>query len=135
MEGKKPRIGSAVVVEHNGKILLGERNKKNAKGFWIIPGGGVKYGESIRDAAVREIKEETNLDIEIIKPLGHKEIIFPEDNYHTIVFYHLAKPKNPEFELKPSDDVSDIGFFSIEEIKKMKILDSVEWALKKAGYW
>ena len=135
MEEEKPRIGSAVVVERNGKILLGERSKENMKGFWIIPGGGVKYGETIKEAAVREIKEETNLDIEIIKLIGYKEIVNLPAKYHTIVFYHLAKPKNQEFELKPNDDVSDLGFFSIEEIKKMKILDSVEWILKKAGYW
>ena len=75
MPKQKPRITSAVLVIQGGKFLLAERNKENYKGYWIIPGGGVKFGESIQDAAVREIKEETNIDVEIKKLIGHKEII------------------------------------------------------------
>jgi ADP-ribose pyrophosphatase YjhB (NUDIX family) len=130
---KRPRLGSAVLVEKDGKFLLGERNKKNYNGYWVIPGGGVRYGETIKQAAVREIKEETNLDVELIKPIGFKEILNLPEDYHTIVFYHLAKPKN--LDLKASEDLSKAGFFTIEEIKKLKIAESVEWVLRKAGYW
>lgn len=67
MHEKRPKIGSAVLVELNGKFLLGKRNKKNYKDRWVIPGGGVCWGETLQQAAVREIKEETNLDIELIR--------------------------------------------------------------------
>ena len=67
MSEKEPRITRAVLVEKDGKFLLAERNKENYKGYWIIPGGGVQFGETIQDAAVREIKEETNLDAVIEK--------------------------------------------------------------------
>jgi len=73
MEEKKPKVGSAVLVEKDGKFLLGERNKENLNGYWIIPGGGVKWGETLKDAGIREIKEETNLDVEIVKLIGWKE--------------------------------------------------------------
>ena len=130
---RKPRLGSAVLVEKDGRFLLGKRNKANANGLWVIPGGGVRYGETIKEAAVREIKEETNLDIELVKAIGFKEIINLPGNYHTIVFFHLAKPKNSD--LKASEDCSEAGFFTIDEIKKMDIVESVEWCLRKAGYW
>ena len=94
METKRPKIGSAVLVEHEGKFLLGERNKKNYFGYWIIPGGRVDYGETIEEAAHREIKEETNLDVELIKLIGYKEIINLPGDYHHLVFFHLAKPKH-----------------------------------------
>ncbi|HLC58601.1 MAG TPA: NUDIX domain-containing protein [Candidatus Nanoarchaeia archaeon] len=132
-EEKSPRITSAVLVEKDGKFLLGERNKDSAKGYWVIPGGGVKFGETIYDAAIREIKEETNLDVEIIKLIGYKEVIVTEHNYHRLIFFHLAKPKHTNIEAK--DDISKAEFFSIEEIKKLKLIDSAQWALKEAGFW
>lgn len=133
MENKRPKVGSAVLVVKDGKILLGERNKKNAKGYWVLPGGGVRWGETIMEAAVREIKEETNLDIELVKFICYKEIMNLPENYHTITFYHLARPKDTE--IKVSDDLSKAGFFPIEEIKKMKTADTVEIILKEAGLW
>jgi len=133
MEKQKPKVGSAVLVEHNGKFLLGERNKENAKGFWVIPGGGVRWGESIQEAGIREIKEETNLDIEIIRFIGHKEVLNLPEDYHTVVFFHLAKPKHTNMKVK--EDLSKADFFTIDEIKKLKTVDNVEWVLRKVGFW
>jgi ADP-ribose pyrophosphatase YjhB (NUDIX family) len=133
MEKIKPRITSAVLVEKDGKFLLGERNKENYYQYWVIPGGGVKFGETIHEAAIREIKEETNLDIEIVKLIGHKEVINVPGKYHSIVFFHLAKPKHVDVEAK--EDISKAKFFSIDEIKELKLAESAEWALKKIGVW
>jgi 8-oxo-dGTP diphosphatase len=130
---QKPRLTAAVLVMHEGKFLLAERNKENYNGYWIIPGGGVEFGEKIEDAALREIKQETNLDVDIIKQICYKEIINVPGSYHSIVFYFLAKPKH--FSIKADDDVSKAQFFSIDEIKKMKIAESVEMVLKDAGFW
>jgi 8-oxo-dGTP diphosphatase len=134
MVSPRPKVGSAVLVERDGKFLLGKRNKKNYRGYWVIPGGGVRWGETIKEAGVREIKEETNLDIEIIKLIGHKELMNLPEDYHTVVFYHLARPLNSD--IRPSDDISDIRFFSIDEIKNMdKVAESAVWVLKQAGFW
>ena len=130
---ERPRVTSAVLVEKEGKLLLAERNKENYKGRWVIPGGGVRFGETIRDAAVREIKEETNLDVEIIKLICHKEVINVPGNYHSVVFYHLARPKS--LDIRPGGDISQARFLSIEEIKALNIAESVEWVLKEAGFW
>lgn len=133
MENKKPRVGGAVLVEHEGKFLLGQRNKKNACGLWVIPGGGVDFGETTKEAAVREIKEETNIDVDIIKFICYQEIINVPGDYHGVIFFYLAKPKHLNFKAK--EDISKVGFFSIDEIKKMNIVNSVESVLREAGYW
>ncbi|MEA3430860.1 MAG: NUDIX domain-containing protein [Nanoarchaeota archaeon] len=133
MEKRSPRLTSAVLVENDGKFLLAQRNKENARGCWVIPGGGVDFGETLKDAAVREIKEETNLDVEIVKLIGHKEVVFPMHDYHTVIFFYLGKPKH--LNIKASDDVSDARFFSIEEIKNLKLVPSVEWVLRDIGVW
>lgn len=130
---KRPRLGSAVIIVKNGKVLLGRRNKENANGMWVIPGGGVEFGETLLDAAVREVKEETNLDVKIQRLVCHKEIIAVDADYHSVVFFYLAKPVNGE--LKPGGDLSEVSFFSAEEIKNLKTVQSVKWALREAGLW
>ena len=135
MERKnRPRAGSAVLVRHDDKFLLGKRNKKNAKGKWVIPGGGINFGEKAIEAGIREIKEETNLNITIKRLLCIKEIINAPGDYHGIVFFHLADVLNPE-ELKSSDDISEVGFFTLEKIKLMGCVSSVKEVLQEAGFW
>lgn len=112
MEEQRPRVTSAALV---------------------ISGGGVKFGETIQDAAIREIKEETGLDIEITDFIGHKEAINVPGNYHSIIFFFLTKPK--QLNIEPRDDISQAKFFSIDEIKNLKVIESAEWALRKAGFW
>lgn len=137
MENLKPRITSAVLVMHDGKFLLAERNKENYRGYWVIPGGGVEFGETTKDAAIREIKEETNLDVDIIKLIGYKEIINVPGKYHSLVFFYLAKPKHTDIKtaVQPEEDISSAKFFTIDELKKLKLAESAEWALKEAGFW
>lgn len=133
MKPERPKVGSAILIEHEGKFLLGKRNKINAQGKWIIPGGKVEWGETIEEAGVRELKEETGLDVEIVSRIGHKEIIATEHDYHRIVFFHLGKSKH--LNIRVCDDLSDAKFFTIEEIKKLNTVKSVEWCLRQAGIW
>ncbi len=128
-----PQVGSAVVVVKDGKILLGKRNKKNMFGKWVLPGGRVEWGETIKETAVREIKEETNLDIEIIKFINHFEIMNLPEDFHRVVFFHLAEAKSDD--IRVSDDLSEAGFFTLDEIKQMDTVDSVEDVLREAGLW
>jgi ADP-ribose pyrophosphatase YjhB (NUDIX family) len=133
MADQKPRLTSSVIIVNDEKYLLAKRNKENYNGYWVFPGGGVEFGETLTDTAIREAKEETNLDVEIIKQIGFKEIINVPGNYHSIVFFYLVKPKN--FDIKAKDDVSLAEFFTLEQIKELKIAESVEWVLKEAGFW
>ncbi|NQU99054.1 NUDIX hydrolase [Candidatus Woesearchaeota archaeon] len=133
MSEKRPRVGAAVLVEHEGKLLLGERNKVNANGLWIIPGGGVDFGETLEEAAIREIKEETNLDVDIVKFLCWKEIINVPGNYHGMVFFFLAKAKNLN-ELEAKEDLSEVKFFSVDEIKELNVVGSVTDVLTDCGF-
>lgn len=65
---ERPAVGVGVIIEKDGRILLGERLASHGAGTWAIPGGHVEGGESFEETALREIEEETGLkDIRIEK--------------------------------------------------------------------
>jgi len=76
------------IATHKGKFLLMLRNKAPVKGFWWVPGGRIRRGESLEEAVLRELREETGLEGRIIRRVGVINQIFPE--IHTIsVFFHI----------------------------------------------
>lgn len=126
-----PRIGSAVIVVKNGKVLLGKRAKDPGRGNWVIPGGGIRPFESIIDTGVREIKEETSLDVKIVKQLGAYEIINPPRE-HRIIIYSIAKVAGGI--LSPSDDISELKFYSKKELAQLSLTEFIKCVLTDAGF-
>jgi 8-oxo-dGTP diphosphatase len=131
MSGECPRLGSAVLVIDGDRILLGKRNKEPLRGYWVIPGGGVRWGESIRDAAKREYLEETGLEIEVLDPIRVYEIIKPPLE-HRVIIYSWGRVVRGE--LMPSSDLSEVRFCTREELSKLnftdtvrRVLEDVEW--------
>jgi 8-oxo-dGTP diphosphatase len=61
----RPLVGVSTVVHHDGKVLLVERSKQPWQGLWSLPGGHVEWGETLREAAVREVLEETGVTVAI----------------------------------------------------------------------
>lgn len=114
---QNPAVGVAAIIIHDNKILLGKRNGSYS-GLWCIPCGYVEYYEDVREALIREIKEETNLEI----TLG--EVFDVHSNFHnpdqyTVGIWFLVK----EFwgELIPGDDVEKLEFYTAAEIKAQGI--------------
>lgn len=62
----QPRLGASIVCWKDGRVLLVERAKPPIAGVWSLPGGSVEHGETVRDAALRELAEETGVTAEII---------------------------------------------------------------------
>ncbi len=126
-----PRVGSALLVrDEANKILLGQRNKDPQRGAWVIPGGKIHAFESIADAAARELEEETGLRVEVQNQFGVYEIVNPPTE-HRLVIYSWGKVVGGE--LKPSDDLSDVRFFSIDELGEVPTTPLVKKVLGDAG--
>jgi ADP-ribose pyrophosphatase YjhB (NUDIX family) len=97
-----------IIIEYGEKgIVLIKR--KNPPFGWAIPGGFVDYGESLEEAAVREAKEETNLDVELVSQFHTYSDPNRDIRYHTITTAYIAKGNGtPE----ARDDASEIGVFT-----------------------
>ncbi len=85
-----------MVVIQDNKILLGRRTNKPAQGEYWFPGGGILKGETRIEAVHRKMKQETGLDVKIIKELGTDETLFPDGPFggptHTINTVYLVEP-------------------------------------------
>ena len=125
MERRLPKVVVAGLVEKDGRFLLVKEMLESNTEKWIIPGGAVEFGESLEDALVREMKEETNLDVEISRFLDFKEVIATQFNYHTIIFFFLVKAKNSDIKLEQK--ILDHGFFTKDETKNMQLVSSARW--------
>ncbi len=101
------------IKQENGRegIVLVER--KNPPYGWALPGGFVDYGESLEEAARREAKEETSMEIELQRQLHTYSSPERDPRFHTITTVYIARAKG-----KPvaRDDARSIGVFAPEEI-------------------
>ncbi|RLC61569.1 MAG: DNA mismatch repair protein MutT [Chloroflexota bacterium] len=102
------KVAAGVLVEHEGQVLLVRRAVNPRKGMWSFPAGFVEFDEDPAEAAVRECREETGLEVEIT---GLLDVIGPEpDGAASIVIVYRARPVGGE--LQAADDVDRAAFFA-----------------------
>ncbi len=113
----QPVIAVGAVVMHQNRILLIRRGKEPAKGEWAIPGGRVELGETLHEAAMREVKEETGVSIRPGKLIYFFETIQPDPDgrirFHYVIFDFMAKYLSGE--PTPRDDAMDARWVSAAE--------------------
>ena len=95
-----------IIIEIGGGIILIRR--KNPPYGWALPGGFVDYGESLESAAIREAREETSLDVELLSQLGAYSDPKRDPRHHSISVVFQARAQGRP---KASDDAVDIGIF------------------------
>jgi 8-oxo-dGTP diphosphatase len=71
----RPYLAVSAAIFHNGKVLIVRRGRAPAKGVYTLPGGGVELGETLEQAVIREVREETALDIEPVELVGFRQAI------------------------------------------------------------
>lgn len=111
-----PILAVCVAIWQDDKILLVRRANEPNKGLWALPGGKVDVGETIAEAAIRELIEETNLQVTPKNLFFIREII--EDGFHYVL--NCIRAENPEGLLLAGDDAAAAMWMSIADIKMTK---------------
>ena len=131
-----PRVGVGAIVIREGKILLVKRASSPGKGFWAIPGGLVELGETAREAAERELLEETGV------PVRAREAFYVFDfidrdaggriKYHYVIIDFLADYLGGE--PKAADDVSDARWAGPDEAAALNLSPTTRKLLEQMGF-
>ena len=131
---EKPLIGvGAVVLNKNNEIILVKRGNPPGKDLWSIPGGLVEVGESLGEAALRELMEETSVKGRIKQPIDIFEVIVKDVSgkvkYHYVIVDFLVEPLNERIVAR--DDAKDVKWFSINDVLELKLTKSTRILLEK----
>jgi 8-oxo-dGTP diphosphatase len=130
---ESPLVGvGAVIVDHHrdhhrdeNRVLLIRRGQPPLIGEWSLPGGVLECGETLREAVVREAREETGLVVETGEMLGVYERLIRDDEgrlrYHYVLIDFLCRPVSGD--LEAGSDAEDVRWFTRDELPALNLAD------------
>ena len=132
---ERPIAGVGVVVFRNEEVLLVKRKNAPYKGQWSIPGGKQRLGETVTQAAHRELMEETGVEVNELTLIDVIDIMVPDEEgeilYHYIVVDFRAYWMSGE--CSPGDDAQDVKWFNLNKIGSLSLLDKTRKTILKAA--
>jgi ADP-ribose pyrophosphatase len=131
-----PRVGVGAVVLREGRVLLVRRGVAPALGVWAIPGGGLELGEGLREAAEREIHEETGITIRAGEQIFTCDVC-QRDADGRVRFHYVIVDLAAEYvsgEVKGADDALDARWVSPEELLELSTTKNTLKLLRQIGF-
>ena len=110
------KVGVAVVIIRDNKILLGERVGAHGENTWATPGGHLEYGESVTQCAEREVLEETTLRISSVKKIDFTNDVFEKENKHYITLFVEAQCEYGEAQLAEPNKCKQWKWFELDKL-------------------
>lgn len=111
-----PRVGVAVVVTHNGRVLLIRRKNVHGSGSWSTPGGHLEFGEMPDQCAIREAQEEVGIEIANVRFIAATNDIFEPDGKHYITLWMEGTLITGEPKISADYEVADFGWFEWDSL-------------------
>jgi ADP-ribose pyrophosphatase YjhB (NUDIX family) len=130
-----PFVGVGAIVIDNDRVLLVKRAHPPIQGQWSIPGGVLEVGEMVREAAIREAREETGLIVEPGELLGVYDRILRDPDkrvqYHYVLIDFLCRSVGGE--LLAASDAAEVRWFTREELPALNLAEDTQDVIQK-GY-
>jgi 8-oxo-dGTP diphosphatase len=112
------RISAGAIVEHEGRLLMVRHVRPGRYDFWVAPGGGVEGDERLEEAAAREVREETGLEVEVGRLLYIEDLVSPDCRY--VKFWFAAQLLGGAFDLSHpqarAEHVADAAWLSPQDL-------------------
>src|SRR5438445_9410766 len=111
-------VAVGAVVQRGDEILLIRRGRGAAVGQWAIPGGRVEFGEGLKAAVAREVREETGLEVRVGRFLGWAERMGDDPApYHYVILDFAAEPVDVAAAAQPGDDADDVAWVGTKDLE------------------
>ena len=107
---------SVIVINDERQILL-VRHRKGSRHYWVLPGGRLEYGETFDECAVRELKEETGLEVACDKLIYLSEAIAPDRSRHIVNVYVTAHVTGGTMRLGDEPVLAGVDFVPLSELE------------------
>ncbi len=138
-----PRVGVGVFIMKDGRFLMGLRKGEHGKDTWSVPGGHVEFGETLEETSVREVMEETNLEIDNLSFGAITNDIFKETGKHYLTIWMLSNHKSGIPRVMEKDKFIKLDWFDFntlpsplflpwEELLKSPFIDSIKQKLEES---
>ena len=118
-----PLVGVGAIIIDDGRVLLVKRGHPPLAGEWSIPGGALEAGETVREGAVREVREETCLTVEPAELLGVYDRVLRDGGgrvlYHYVLVDFLCR--RVAGEPRPAGDAGEARWFTPEEASRLSL--------------
>ena len=115
-EGDKPTIRVAGLLIHEGSILMVEKGRGDER-YWLLPGGGVQFGETLSDALRRELREELGMRVGVQRLVAIVESISPEPDYAKHVVHLVFEVSAPTEDLPEPQEVKVLKARFLSELQ------------------
>jgi len=103
--------------EHEQNVLM-VKNKGTGSSYYTLPGGAVEQGETLKQAAVREVKEETGLDVRVGDVFTVGEAFFEEREHHAIFFTFVGKVIGGEINISFPEEIEEVTWMALDQAEK-----------------
>lgn len=132
----QPRVRVGVVIPQDDQILL-VRHRKGDRTYWMLPGGGLDYGETFARCAEREVHEETGLTISAERVLYLSEAICPRGTRHILNVFMLARLQGGSLLAPVGDVIEEVAFQPVDALQSLTLYPAIApeiVASHQAGY-
>ncbi len=119
----RPVPGVGVVVVEEGRLLMVRRGRPPGQGLWAVPGGKVGWGESLREAACREAREETGLEVETGAVAWAGEAMDLEAGFHFVLVDFFARVVGGE--LRAGDDAAEVAWVELTSARLLPMTSTM----------
>ena len=134
MDRNRPVLGASACVWKEGRVLLAKRGKPPNLGLWSLPGGHVELGETLQQAASRELREETGVEADLAHLVDCLNFISTDSAGVVVRHYVVAVFTGPwtAGTAQPLDDAADVAWRAPDRLDDLAMTDGVREVIAKA---
>ena len=128
---QEPKVGTAIIITKDDKVLLMKRKGPHGNGTWSTPGGHLNFGETPEQCAAREAREEVGLEVSDIRFRAVTNDIFEESERHYVTLWMEGGSFSGEPAIVAAQEVEEIGWFAWDSLPEPLFLPLENFVKKK----